>query len=61
MPTMRHAYARFDLAEANRLLDELGLVERTGDDIRRLPDGRPMEIVIETAGERSEESRTRWN
>ena len=52
------AYARFDLEEANRLLDELGLVERTGDGIRRLKDGRPMEIVIETAGERSEEEDT---
>ena len=48
------AYARLDLNEANRLLDEIGLVERRGDGIRRLPDGRPMEIIIETAGERGE-------
>ena len=48
------AHTTFDLAEANRLLDELGLVERTGNGIRRLPDGRPMEIYVETAGERPE-------
>ena len=48
------AYARLDLDEANRLLDEIGLVERRGDGIRRLPDGRPMEIIVETAGERGE-------
>ncbi|MEM6423252.1 MAG: ABC transporter substrate-binding protein, partial [Pseudomonadota bacterium] len=50
------AYARFDLAEANRLLDEMGLTERNGAGVRLLPDGRPMEIVIETAGERPEEA-----
>ncbi|MEM1163734.1 MAG: ABC transporter substrate-binding protein, partial [Pseudomonadota bacterium] len=48
------AYTDFDLDEANRLLDEIGLVERSGAGIRRLPDGRPMEIVVETAGERQE-------
>lgn len=49
------AWARFDLEEANRLLDEIGLVERNAAGIRRLPDGRLMEIVVETAGERQEE------
>src|SRR5690606_32585865 len=49
------AWAHFDPVEANRLLDELGLVERTPSAIRRLPDGRPMEIIVETAGERQEE------
>ena len=41
-------------AKANALLDEMGLTERTADGIRKLPDGRPMEFVIETAGERQE-------
>ncbi|GFE50781.1 peptide ABC transporter substrate-binding protein [Roseobacter cerasinus] len=41
-------------AKANALLDEMGLTERTPAGIRRLPDGRPMEFVIETAGERQE-------
>ena len=36
---------------ANRLLDEIGLDRRDGDGIRLLPDGRPMEIIVETAGE----------
>ena len=48
------AWTEFDLAEANRLLDELGLVERNPAGIRRLKDGRLMEIVVETAGERPE-------
>ncbi|GIT87630.1 MULTISPECIES: ABC transporter substrate-binding protein [Roseobacter] len=41
-------------AKANALLDEIGLTGRTPDGIRLLPDGRPMEFVIETAGERKE-------
>jgi len=48
------AWARFDLDEANRLLDELGLVERNSAGVRLLSDGRPMEIIVETAGERGE-------
>ena len=50
------AWARFDLDEANRLLDEAGLAERNPAGLRLLPDGRPMEMVIETAGERPEEA-----
>ncbi|MEM9578634.1 MAG: ABC transporter substrate-binding protein [Pseudomonadota bacterium] len=41
-------------AKANALLDEMGLTERRADGIRLLPDGRPMEFIIETAGERKE-------
>ncbi len=48
------AWARFDLEEANRLLDEIGLTERNEAGYRLLPDGRPMEIIVETAGERRE-------
>jgi peptide/nickel transport system substrate-binding protein len=44
-----------DAAAANRLLDELGLRERTPDGLRRLPDGRPMELLVETAGEDTEQ------
>ncbi len=43
-------------AKANALLDEMGLTERNPAGIRLLPDGRPMEFVIETAGERQEVS-----
>lgn len=48
------AWAVLDLERANKLLDEMGLTERTKDGIRKLPDGRPLQIVIETAGERIE-------
>jgi peptide/nickel transport system substrate-binding protein len=54
-PEQATAWAHFDIDQANRLLDELGLVERNPAGIRRLPDGRLMEIVVETAGERQEE------
>ncbi|MEM8625071.1 MAG: ABC transporter substrate-binding protein [Pseudomonadota bacterium] len=49
------AWTQFDLDQANALLDEMGLTDRNGAGYRLLPDGRPMEIVIETAGERREE------
>ncbi len=48
------AWAQYDIDMANKLLDEAGLTERDKDGIRLLPDGRPMELVIETAGERQE-------
>ncbi len=48
------AWAQFDIAQANALLDEAGLDKRDRNGIRLLPDGRPMELVIETAGERQE-------
>ncbi|WP_415405254.1 ABC transporter substrate-binding protein [Tateyamaria sp. SN3-11] len=47
-------WALYDPDVANMLLDEMGLTERTPAGIRLLPDGRPMEFVIETAGERQE-------
>ncbi|MCL6282520.1 ABC transporter substrate-binding protein [Ruegeria sp. 2012CJ41-6] len=49
-----NAWAQFDPETANRLLDEAGLDQRAPDGTRLLPDGRPMEFVIETAGERQE-------
>lgn len=48
------AWAHFDLDEANRLLDQLGLTRRNSAGIRLLADGRPLEIIVETAGERGE-------
>lgn len=52
----RQAWAEYDPERANALLDEIGLTERGSQDIRRLPDGRPLEIVVETAGENPQES-----
>ena len=50
-----HAWSMMNLAHANALLDDMGLTDRPPAGLRKLPDGRPMEFVIETAGERSEE------
>lgn len=47
-------WAIYDPDQANALLDEMGLTERNKAGFRLLPDGRPMEFVIETAGERQE-------
>ena len=52
----RTRWARFDLAAANALLDEIGLVERNDEGIRLMPDGRPLEIIVETAGEDTEQT-----
>ncbi len=54
-PEYRTLWARYDPKEANRLLDELGL-KRRGTGIRKLPDGRPLEIIVETAGESTEQT-----
>ena len=47
-------WSKMDLDAANAMLDDMGLAERTPAGLRKLPDGRPMEFVIETAGERQE-------
>ena len=52
----RDAWAQFDLVSANSLLDELGLLKRDSRGVRLLPDGRPMEIIVETAGEDTEQT-----
>ncbi len=49
-----YSHANYDPGYANQLLDEMGLTERNPSGIRLLSDGRPMEFVIETAGERQE-------
>src|SRR5205085_6656075 len=36
-------------------LDELGL-KRGAEGVRKLPDGRPLELIVETAGESSEQT-----
>ncbi|NVK13254.1 MAG: ABC transporter substrate-binding protein [Rhodobacteraceae bacterium] len=53
-PALRDAWAQFDPEQANLLLDEAGLTEKDGYGIRYLPDGRLMELIVETAGERQE-------
>ncbi len=50
-PELSQAWVGFDRDGANALLDEIGLTERDDDGVRILPDGRPAQIIIETAGE----------
>jgi peptide/nickel transport system substrate-binding protein len=58
-PLFREAYrdrwARYDKKQASQLLDQMGL-KKGRDGIRRLPDGRPLEIIVETAGESTEQT-----
>ncbi|MEO1197976.1 MAG: ABC transporter substrate-binding protein [Pseudomonadota bacterium] len=49
------AFTDFDPDRANKLLDDAGLSERRSDGIRLLPDGRPFEIIVESAGESVED------
>ncbi len=55
-PAYRETWAQFDLKQANALLDELGLTKRDSQGLRLLPDGRSMIIVVETAGENTEQT-----
>lgn len=50
-PELRKMWAAYDPAQASRLLDEIGLTERDGAGIRKLPDGRTLEIIVEVDGE----------
>jgi len=55
-PKFRDAWAQFDIKQANRLLDEIGLTRRNDRGLRLMADGRPLEIVVDTAGESTEET-----
>ncbi|MDX1513358.1 MAG: ABC transporter substrate-binding protein [Gammaproteobacteria bacterium] len=52
----RKVWTQFDLKSANALLDDMGLNKRDDRGIRLLPDGRPMIIIVETAGEDTEQT-----
>jgi peptide/nickel transport system substrate-binding protein len=52
----QYRWAEYDPDMANDLLDEIGLKDRNDDGIRLLPDGRPLEIIVETAGEDTEQT-----
>ncbi|MGL6209874.1 MAG: ABC transporter substrate-binding protein [Paracoccaceae bacterium] len=45
------AWATYDPDQANALLDAAGLDKRGDDGLRLLPDGRPMQIIVESTGE----------
>ena len=50
------AWAQTNIDEANALLDSAGFDKKSAGGIRLMPDGREFEIIIETAGERSQET-----
>ncbi len=50
-PEYASAWIAHDPGQANALLDAAGLSKRDEDGIRLLPDGRRMEITVETPGE----------
>jgi peptide/nickel transport system substrate-binding protein len=52
----QYQWTKFDIDMAEELLDEIGLTETNDDDIRLLPSGRPLEIIVETAGEDTEQT-----
>jgi peptide/nickel transport system substrate-binding protein len=55
-PEYTAAWAEHDLEKANALLDEIGLTKRNEENIRLLPNGQPMVIIVDTAGESTEET-----
>ena len=55
-PAYRTRWAEYDPERAAALLDEIGLTARRHDGIRLLPDGRPLEIIVETAGESTQQA-----
>ena len=55
-PEYRKNWTGFNLQQANTLLDELGLSKRDSRGVRLLPNGEPLEILIQTAGESTEQT-----
>ena len=53
---LRDAWTQLDHKRANALLDEIGLTKRNDQGLRLMADGRPLEIVVDTAGESTEET-----
>ncbi len=49
------AYAQYDPEKANALLDEIGL-KRGPNGVRLMPDGRPLDLIVESTGESSTEA-----
>jgi len=48
------SHAGYDVAAANRLLDEIGLSARDSQGFRKLSDGRTVEVIVELDGESSD-------
>ncbi|MFB0992038.1 MAG: ABC transporter substrate-binding protein, partial [Rhodospirillales bacterium] len=55
-PGYRTKWSSYNVKMANELLDQLGLDKRDSSDMRLMPDGRALEIIVETAGEESDQA-----
>ncbi len=55
-PEIQKMWSIYDPGESNALLDQMDLTKRDDDGIRLLPDGRPMRIIVDTAGNTSEQT-----
>lgn len=55
-PEYQNAWATFDIEAANKLLDDIGLTKRNDKNIRLLPNGEPAELIVESAGESTEQT-----
>ena len=55
-PEFQQAYASHDPKTANALLDAIGLTKRDSEGFRLLPDGRPLTIIVDLAGQIAEEA-----
>jgi len=55
-PAYQHAWARYDIKTANKLLDDIGMTRRNGDRIRLRSNGQPLEVIVDTAGESTEQT-----
>ena len=53
-PERQGLWTTYDPQRAAALLDEIGLRRPRGELYRTLPDGRPLEVIVETAGEKAE-------
>ncbi|MBP2231527.1 peptide/nickel transport system substrate-binding protein [Azospirillum agricola] len=53
-PERHGLWAEYDPEAAAALLDEIGLPRKRGEAYRSLPDGRPLEVIVETTGEKPE-------
>ena len=55
-PEYQTKWATYDPETANQYLDELALTERDDRGVRLRPDGKPLEVIVHTAGESTEET-----
>ena len=56
LASYRQKWTEYNPQKANQMFDQLGLAKRNGEGMRLLPDGRAMEIIVETAGEDTEQT-----